>query len=126
MISTAFSSDSLSWLASEFFISFVAMAGGALAFCGLWIEKKADDAEKKEHPDAFVDEVKSLKLKSKRGWKMLMWGIALETAIAGVFAARDGLEIRQIKINEAIANPRNQSIQSMTADVYLEVGTTNF
>jgi hypothetical protein len=87
MISTVLSSSSLSWLVGEFFVSIVAISGGVLVFRGLWIENKAD---KDEFLD--VDDFRSSKLRKKHGWKMLMWGIALETAVAGVFAARDGWE----------------------------------
>ncbi len=121
MISTVDSSSSLSWLVGEFLIFLVAISGGVLVFRGLWIEKKADEAEKKEHPDTFVDEVKSLKLKSKRGWKMLMWGIALETVVAGVFAARDGWEIRQMKINAANNDPIKRPISEISAIVDFKV-----
>jgi ABC-type siderophore export system fused ATPase/permease subunit len=69
MILTSASSSSLSWLAVEFITTFVAVIGGVLVFRGLWIENQADDALKKEHPESFVDGVKSLKLKSKRGWR---------------------------------------------------------
>jgi hypothetical protein len=111
----------MSWLVGEFFISILAISGGALAFRGLWIEKKADEAEKKEHLDAFVDEVKSLKLKSKYGWKMLMWGIFIETVVAGVFAAKDGWEIRQMKINELNNDWRKQPIYAFEATARLLV-----
>jgi hypothetical protein len=121
MISTVISSSSLPWLVGEFFIFLVAISGGVLVFRGLWIEKKADESEKKEHLDAFIDEVRLLKLKSKRGWKMLMWGIALETAVAGVFAARDGWEIRQMKIIEANNDPIKRPISEISAIVDFKV-----
>lgn len=54
------------------------------------MESKAD---KEEYLN--VDDFRSSKLKRIRGWKLLMWGIMVETAVAGVFAARDGWEIRQ-------------------------------
>src|SRR5208283_1297949 len=121
MISTVFSSSSLSWLVGEFFVSIVAISGGVLVFRGLWIENKAD---KDEFFD--VDDFRSSKLKKKRGWKMLMWGIALETLVAGVFAARDGWEIRQIKMNEAKNDPLNQPIGDISATVQFRVNKANF
>jgi len=121
MISTVFSSSSLSWLVGEFFISLVAISGGVLVLRGLWIEKKAD---KEEYLD--VDDFRSSKLKSKRGWKMLMWGIFVETAVAGIFAAKDGWEIRQIEINAAKNDPRNQNISDMSATAILIVMGTDF
>jgi hypothetical protein len=121
MISTFFSSDSLSWLVGELLISVVAMLGGMMVFRGLWIEKKADK-------EVFlnVDDFRSSKLKSKRGWNMLMLGIVVETAVAGVFAARDGWEIRQIKINEAKNDPLNQPILDIFATVQFRVNEANF
>jgi hypothetical protein len=120
------SSSSLSWLIGEFFISLVAISGGLLVFRGLWLEKEADEAEKKEHADAFVDQIKSLKLKSKRGWKMLMWGVALETVVAGVFAARDGWEIRQMKNYEVSIDPLNRPILDISATVKFSINKADF
>jgi hypothetical protein len=126
MISTSVSSSSLSWLVAEFIIIFVAVIGGVLVFRGLWIENQADDALKKEHPESFVDGVKSLKLKSKRGWKMLMWGIAIETVVAGVFAARDGWEIRQVRIDAAKNNPLKAPVSDIFAILHLDIKAGTF
>ena len=97
-------------------ISVIAMVGGFMVFWGLWIEKQADKS-------AFlnVDDFRSSQLKAKRGWNILMWGIAVETAVAGAFAARDGWEIRQIKTNEAKNSPLNQIISDVSAFAYFEV-----
>jgi hypothetical protein len=71
MIPTVFSSDSLSWLVGELLISVVAMLGGLMVFRGLWIEKNAD-----KETFLNVEDFRASKLKSKRGWNILMWGIA--------------------------------------------------
>jgi hypothetical protein len=113
MISTVFSSSSLSWLIGEFFVSMVAISGGVLVFRGLWIENKAD---KDEYLD--VDDFRLSKLKKRRGWKMLMLGIALETVVAGVFAAKEGWEIRQINANTP-AKMRVNKIEA-TAEFMIE------
>ena len=44
-----------------------------IVFLGLWIEKEADDAEKKE--ENLSDPIK---LKAKLGWRLLMIGIFVE------------------------------------------------
>src|ERR1700722_1753875 len=121
MISAVPFSSSLSWLIGEFFICIVAMLGGALVLWGHWTEKKADEAGKKEHPEIFIDEIKLLKLKSKRGWKMLMCGILIETVIVGIFAARDGWEIRQIKINGAKNDLVDRPIEDIFARVSIDL-----
>jgi hypothetical protein len=121
MISTAFSSDSASWLVGELIISVVAMIGGMMVFRGLWIEKKADKT-------GFlnVEDFRSSKLKSKRGWNILMWGIAIETAVAGVFAARDGWEIRQTRIDAAKNNPLNAPVSDIFAILHLDIKAGTF
>jgi len=93
------SSSSLSWLVVEAITTFFAVLGGLMVFRGLWIEHKADK-------DKFstADDFRSSKLKKNRGWKMLMWGIAIETVVAGVFAAKDGWEIRQASANTPAKN----------------------
>jgi hypothetical protein len=92
----------------------VAISGGVLVFRGLWIENKAD---KDEFLD--VDDFRSSKLKKKRGWKMLMWGIALETLVAGVFAAKDGWEIRQTNAKTPGAMQVNSVLA--TADLFVNI-----
>jgi len=110
------SSSSLSWLVVEAITTFFAVLGGLMVFRGLWIEHKADK-------DKFstADDFRSSKLKKNRGWKMLMWGIAIETVVAGVFAAKDGWEIRQASAN----TPAKMLVSSIeaTADFFVE---TNF
>jgi hypothetical protein len=90
------SSSSLAWLTVESITTFFAVIGGLMVFRGLWIEHKAD---KDEFSD--VNDFRLSKLRKNRGWKMLMWGIAIETLVAGVFAAKDGWEVEKIRRNEA-------------------------
>jgi len=88
-----------------FFI--LAALGGEIAFFGLWIEKEADKAEKKEHLSNFLDEARRIKLKSKIGWWILMIGIGFEVLTATGLAIRDDWEIRNANAN-ALKNDPNK------------------
>jgi len=110
MFSAVFSSDALSWLVVELVTMFFAMLGGGLVFWVLWKEKKS---AKEMFQD--IADFRASKKSTGRGWNMLMVGIAIETIVAGTFAARDGLEIRQIKIDEAKNDPLKRPITSISA-----------
>lgn len=121
MISTAFFPNSLSWLIVELISTGLAMIGGAIVFRGLWLEKKAT----KEWYESAAD-LTSSKLQAERGWKWLMVGIAIETLVAGAIAARDGWEIRQIKIYEAMNDPLNRPISDISVIVRFTVNKAEF
>jgi hypothetical protein len=90
-------------------------------FWGLWNEKKAD---KKEYLD--VNDFRSQKLKSERGWRILMIGIGIEivtgAAITGYSVWENVQTATQIEKND----PQKQPIKSITAQVYLLVSGTNW
>src|SRR3989442_502968 len=120
MILTFVSSASMSWLFWESITLFFAVVGGVVVFCGLWIEKKHS---KERYLSAH--DFRSSKLKAERGWKLLMIGIFIEIVVAGVFAAKDGWEIRQIKENESKNNPLNLPISDISAFVEIKVRGSN-
>lgn len=96
-----------------------------MVFWGLWAEHAVEKSEKREHPDSFVDETKALKLKGRRAWKLLMWGIAVETVVAGMLAARDGWEIKQTAKKVEANNPLNQPVSDISADVIFFSSASN-
>jgi hypothetical protein len=55
-----------------------------------------------------------------------MWGIAIETAVAVVFAARDGWEIRQTRIDAAKNNPLNAPVSDIFAILHLDIKAGTF
>jgi hypothetical protein len=116
-------SASLSWLRSELFIAIFAAIGGIIVLIGLWMEYVSTD--EKRYESVGIDGFRSLKSKEKRGEKWVMWGILVEVAVAVVFACRDDAHIRQMKIAEERANPRNQPISEVTAFADLIVNGTN-
>ena len=79
----------------------LSVSGGVLVYLGLRLEKAA---EKKEYPGAFVDEVKSRKLKAERGWRILMVGIVVEVVAAFGISVISGLEIADLSDKSAAAN----------------------
>jgi len=85
-----------------------AAGGGAVVFLGLFLERVAEWKSEK-----YI--VKPRRRLSDWGWRILMVGIAIEIADAGWTA---------YEINNA--NPRNQPIKSIHADVFLRVLGTNF
>jgi hypothetical protein len=106
-----FAAISSSW-SVVFFI--LAALGGEIVFLGLWIEKEADEEDKKEHLSNFTPEKARIKLKSEFGWYILMIGIAFEVLIATGSAIREDLEIRQ-------ANPWNGKILEISARAFIIV-----
>ncbi len=97
--------------------SAIACIGGIVVFWGLWIEK---DAEKIEHEDIskFAKSLRLAKLKSESGWWILMFGIAIEIGDAG-WTSWEIWEAKQV------ANPLNQPISTIKANVFLLVNGTN-
>jgi hypothetical protein len=107
-----------------FFI--LAALGGEIVFLGLWLEKEADEANEKEHISNFLDEVRSIKLKSKIGWWILMGGIGFEVLTATGLAMRDDWEIRQIKNDNAKNDRLNQPISEISAFAVIKVSGFDF
>jgi hypothetical protein len=106
----AFASPSSSLLA-EFWVSFVAMLGGIVVFVGLLLEKIAERGNDKHSPP-FLKPYNRI---GECGWKILMAGIVIEIAVAGISAKVD-LETRQMAIKN---DPLNQPITSMSASIKL-------
>jgi hypothetical protein len=115
----------LIWSSWSGFVALLASLGGMIAFLGLWMEKEADDEDKKEHLSNFIGDKWVIKLKSEIGWWILLVGIFIEIATAGGFAAYDAWETRQIKINVEKNSAINLPIKSMTARISLTVLGTN-
>jgi hypothetical protein len=102
-----------------FFI--LAALGGEIVFLGLWIEKEANECEKKEHISNFLDEERSIKLRSKIGWGILMVGIGFEVLTATGLAIRDDVEIRVANANAIKNNPLNKPISEILATISFSV-----
>lgn len=106
-------------------IPLLAMFGGMIVFLGLWIENEADEEIKREHISNFTGHQLRAKIKAVCGWRILMFGIALEIGISGVLAAIDVHE--NMTMNNAItaADPRNWPISEMNAVAWFTVQGTN-
>jgi hypothetical protein len=80
----------------------IAFIGGTIAFAGLWMEHRKQDAL-----FSNILEMRRYECKAKWGWRILMTGIAIETLVAG-WAAFDEWE----------NNLLNRPISSVSADVF--------
>ena len=78
----------------------LSVSGGVLVYLGLRMEKAA---EKKEYLGAFTDDVKLLKLKAQRGWRILMTGIVVEVVAALGISVISGLEVANLTDQAATA-----------------------
>jgi hypothetical protein len=96
--------------------------GGMVVFLGLWIEKEAEEEEKKERFSDFIGPVKRVKSKSDIGWLILMAGIILEVFLGAWISAWD--------IKSAADEARNSHlklpIKSIQAQVDFLTEATNF
>jgi hypothetical protein len=120
MTLSVISSPSVSWWLWEALIALVAGAGGGLVFWGLWKEGPPGD-----EPFPDIDAFRRHKAGARRGWNILMAGIALEIAVAVVFAVKDGWQAKQIKIAIAANDPLKRPVNSMKAEVFLWISATN-
>ena|ERR1043166_6023634 len=106
MILTVLSSDSTSWLVEVAITAAIAMCGGIFVFIGLLKEKKFTKVWY-----SSIEDFRSSQLKAHKGWKLLMWGIAIEILVAGGIAVWDGWAFWQIKKhaprNITLAHQRN-------------------
>jgi hypothetical protein len=102
------------WFWADFVLSVI---GGGLVFWGLKIEK---DAEKKENLDVFVDEVRARKLKSERGWRILMTGIVVEVVAALGISVISSLEIADLNDKTAASYLEAKEAGTNAAASYLE------
>jgi hypothetical protein len=96
----------------------LSVSGGVLVYLGLRMEKAA---EKKEYLDAFVDDVQSRKLKSERGWRILMAGIIVEVVAALGISIISGLEIADLTDKSADAKLLAANIGTTNAQLSLQV-----
>ena len=119
IIAVGLGSLSLFWSSWSGLIALAASIGGMIAFLGLWMEKEADEEDKKEHLSNFIGDKRVTKIKSEIGWCILMVGIFIEVITAGGFAAYDAVE-------NAKMNPRNQPIADMSATAMLLVKGADF
>ena len=90
----------------------LAAIGGLFVFVGLWMEKGV------ERESLNINDFRWQKSKAKWGWRVLMFGIALEIIIGFMLSRKE-------EINEVKNNPRNQQIQSISAQAYFFVSGTN-
>jgi hypothetical protein len=74
-----------------------ASLGGEIVFVGLWIEKEAEEEDKKEHRSNFIGEKNRNILKSKLGWWILMVGILAEIAFGAALAIYDVSEAAKLE-----------------------------
>jgi hypothetical protein len=124
LILVLLSSLAVFW-SSAAIIPIVACIGGVFAFFGLLIEDEAAKDEKKQTPEIFVADVSIAKAKGRFGWWVLMLGIAIEIGVAFWSAYRDDWHIRQMEKAQQDADPRNQPISSIKADVSFFAAGTN-
>ncbi len=85
-------------------------------------------AEKKEYFGAFTDDVKLLKLKAQRGWRLLMIGIVVEVVAALGISVISGLEIADLTDKSAAANLEAKQAGKDAADAKVlaeNIGITN-
>jgi flagellar basal body-associated protein FliL len=107
------------WFSRSGLIPLAASFGGMVVFLGLWIEKEADEEGKKEEhlPPG-------LRFKAQIGWWVLMVGILVEIGTGAGLAAFDVYENTKTAKANANADPLNQPIALVTANVELfEAGT---
>jgi hypothetical protein len=114
------------WLGSLAIVPVLAMCGGMIVFIGLWIEREADEEEKREHRNNFVKIISDLKLKSKIGWWILMIGIGVEIAMAAGMSFNDALETNKFLHDVNRIDPNNLPVLSMNAFVMLRVRGNTF
>jgi len=117
MISAVFSSDSsLSLVWRELGFTFLALIGGVLVLAGLWKEHKS---EKPWYSN--LSDLRARKLRAECGWKMVMWGIFIETVIGAAFVANDVWDIWHINNKAASADTRNLPIKFISGYARIEV-----
>ena len=116
----------LGFVWSSWSVALVASIGGMIAFLGLWIEKEADDEEKKEHLASFVDGARDLKVKSKIGWWILMFGIAIEVVTAAGLAVHDVSEAKRFNEDVNRIDPANLPVLNINAFAVLRVKGKEF
>jgi hypothetical protein len=102
-------------------IPLLASIGGEIVFLGLWIEKEADEADKKEHLSNLIGDARRNKFKSEIGWWILMIGIVAEVIFGSGLAAFDVWQARQLAIKN---DPNNMPIAFVSARAILvQLGT---
>ena len=102
----------------------LSVVGGVLVFWGLKLEK---DAEPKENLDAFVDDIKCRKLRARLGWRLLMWGVAIEVVAALGISVISGLENAEANLASEKLKQSNLELQiKLQPRTITEVQITNF
>ncbi len=104
---------------SSALIPLLASFGGMIVFLGLWIEKEAEDEDKKEHLSNLIGDARILKLKSEIGWWVLMGGIVIEALVAGGLAMHEVWAARKIESTIARNDPTNGPIRTVEAHALL-------
>jgi len=98
-------SSSFWWFVSQAVIWFLAAIGGVVVLVGLWMEYKGGKV-------GYFHKAKKL---TEHGEIWVMVGVAIEVIVGIGFAAREGWEARQIKAEIVANDPRNWSLNSVTA-----------
>ncbi len=112
---------SVSWFVWQAVIAIIAMLGGVMVFLGLWLEGPPGTGETSDA------EAKRLhRVREKRGWKILMLGIAVEILVAGLFAVREGWQARETGLQIAKNDPLVQPIADVSAIALIKVKGGNF
>jgi len=112
---------SFSWVISATIIPFVASLGGVFVFWGLWLEGPPDPEEFSD-----IDAFRRHKVKSKKGWKILMVGIFLEIVVAFGLAVKEGWQARTTTIQIAKNDPLNQPVNDIVVNANFILKTNRF
>jgi hypothetical protein len=96
-------------------ILLAASIGGLIVLLGLWVEKEADEQDKREHLSNFTHEKRRIKLKAEIGWWILIGGIVAEVVISTVLAGIDVIEHIHTATLIAANDPRKQQLNSVNA-----------
>ncbi len=92
-----------------------------VVWLGLWIEKEADEEEKKEHFSNLIGDAKIIKLKANFGWWILMAGILIEILTGAGLAVYDVRENIKTKAEIATNSPLNQQVSDVSVNAILNV-----
>lgn len=120
MLSAIFSSDLLYWALVRLGVLALATIGGIMVLIGIY----------KEHHSSKTwfsnqDDLKKQKSKGEWGYRLVMWGIGIETLIAAALALHDLNEISNIQTAIEKNDPLNQPLKSAMAIVTFSTEGTN-